>query len=497
MPEALGNVESLSYFIPELVLSFTVLVVLMADVFGIEREDFDTAGIVALLGSGIAFGAHIFLYWVEPVPLFMGMIAHDYFGLFFRGFFILCTIIVIYMTMFSREIVYSQKGEYHAILLSIAVGMCLVATSRNLVMIYLAVELMSLGSYLLAGFSRTIGKSEEASLKFILYGGVSTGVMLFGMTFLYGLTNSTDFGEIQAALANTELGIDLVAYVVFLFILVGAGYKIAMVPFHFWAPDVYEGSPTPITAYLSVASKATGFALLIRLFYSTLLQPMGESLFQEVGNIGIDWTTHIAILAVLTMTIGNLGAIVQNNLKRFMAYSGVAHAGYILMGASALSVDGIESIIFYMIMYLFTNFVAFLVIILVIESQDDDRIATMRGLGLRAPIPAAMMTLALFSLTGLPPTAGFAGKYYLFYAALDAKLYWLVIAAALNTVISLFYYARIIKAMYLEEAFVPEPIKVRLVFAVPIVVLAIPVLYFGIFWNPLAYYAQLCASMIL
>ncbi len=493
----MGNIESLSYFIPELILTITVMLVLLVDILGAERAKWDATGALSLLGTVCAFFFHIGLYGKSPALLFQGMLAHDMFSVFFRGFFLLSTGIVIYMSMFTTEVISLKKGEYYTILLSVTIGMCLVAAAQNLIMIYLALELMSLGSYVLAGFSRTIGRSEEASLKYVLFGGVSTAILLFGLTLLYGMTGSMAFDGIRAGLASAGPGVDLAIYVTFIFILAGAGYKIAMVPFHFWAPDVYEGSPTPVTAYLSVASKGAGFALLIRLAYSIFLnQPTPGGSWLEVGNIQIGWTFHIAWLAAITMTLGNLGAIVQINLKRLMAYSGVAHAGYLLMGVCALSDLGLQSVIFYLAMYLFTNLVAFLVIIMMIDAQDDERITGIRGLWKRAPYSALFMTIALFSLIGLPPTAGFWGKFYLFAAILQQKLYWLALIGVLNTVVSLYYYARIIKAMLLESpAATAEPYKVRPVYVALLVALTLPILYFGIWWDPLAKYAKYCAVL--
>lgn len=494
----MGNVESLSYFTPELILTITLLVVLLADIIGAERAKWDATGGLALLGTVFAFFAHFGLYDMQPALLFQGMLAHDMFSAFFRGFFLFCTAIVIYLSLFSPEVILLRKGEYYTILLSVTIGMCLVASSHNLVMIYLALELMSIGSYILAGFSRTIGRSEEASLKYVLYGSVSTGVLLFGFTLLYGLTGSMAFDGIRDGLAHAGPGVDLAAYVIFIFILAGAGYKIAMVPFHFWAPDVYEGSPTTIAAYLSVASKGAGFALLIRLAYTILLaQSPTNGAWSEVSGIHINWTAHIAALAAITMTLGNLGAIVQVNLKRLLAYSGIAHAGYILMGVSALSTLGIESVILYLIAYLFTNLAAFLVVIAMIDAGNDERIAGLRGLWKRAPYTTIMMTVALFSLIGLPPTAGFVGKYYVFVAILKEKLFWLAVVGAINTVISLYYYARIIKAMLLEEPSVSAPpVTVRPVYITLLVCLVIPIVYLGLWWNPLVQYAKFCATML-
>jgi NADH-quinone oxidoreductase subunit N len=492
------NVESLAYFVPELILTVTVLVVLIASIFGIDRNRYDISGVITLIGTVASLFALTGLFQkTEAVYLFEGMICHDLFSVFFRGFFIISTVIVILMTMLSREVIQLKKCEFYAILLSICIGMCLVASSQDMLMIYLALELMSLGSYILVGFSRKIGKSEEGSLKYVLYGGVSTGVMLFGLSLLYGLTGATNFPAIQQVLMQSGANIDLVVYLIFIFILVGAGYKIAMVPFHFWAPDVYEGAPTAVTAYLSVASKAAGIALLIRFFFSTFLtQSIPGGPWTEIADIDINWTFHIAVLSAITMTIGNLGALPQTSMKRLLAYSGIAHAGYLLMGVCVLTLIGIESVLFYLVMYLFTNLSAFIVVVVVVEGQDSDRISGFRGLWARAPWVAVLMTTALVSLVGLPPTAGFVGKIYLLYGVIQENLYWLAIVAVLNTVVSLYYYARVIRAMFLENPETEAGLKVQPALILLLWIVTIPVLVFGIWWNPLVVLAKTCAYLI-
>ncbi len=492
----MGNVESIAYFLPELVLTVTVMAVLAADIFGAEKYEPNLPAKIAMLGCVFAFLFHFHLYSLEPTELFMGMLAHDMFAVFFKAFFIICTGVVAAMTILSREVVWFKKSEFYAILLSVCVGMCLVASSRDMLMIYLSLELMSLGSYVLAGFSRNIGKSDEAALKFVLYGGVSTGVMLFGLSLLYGLTGATDFDAVQRALTTSSDGLNLTGFIILLMLLVGVGYKIAMVPFHFWAPDVYEGAPTAVTAFLSVASKATGFALLVRLFYSTFMTA-SDGGWAMVEGLQIDWRLNIAVLSAITMTVGNLGAFPQTNLKRLLAYSGIAHAGYLLMGVCILTTTGLEAVLFYLVMYLFTNLTAFAVILFVAEATGGERITNFRGLWRTAPIAASMMAIAMFSLVGLPPTAGFVGKYYLFIAVLEEQLYWLAIVGVLNTVISLYYYARVIKVMFLEESAEADgPLFMQPAYALLLLLLSVPVVYFGLFWDSLARYAQLCAQLI-
>ena len=261
----MGNIDSLAYFVPELILTATVVCVLIAGILRRETGGYDLPALTALGGTAAAFLAHLALYGKPATLLFEGIMVHDAFAVFFRGFTLLTTLIVLVMTVASREILHHRKAECYAILISVATGMCLVVLSQDLLMAYLALELMSIGSYVLAGFANKIGRSEEAALKYMLYGAISSGILLFGLSLLYGLTGSTQFSAVRTALTQNTGNIQLAAYTIFLMILTGVGYKIAMVPFHFWAPDVYEGAPTPVTAFLSVASKGAGFALLIRL----------------------------------------------------------------------------------------------------------------------------------------------------------------------------------------------------------------------------------------
>lgn len=488
----MDNLSSLSYFYPELILTGTALIVLCATLFDTEREGLDLASWLAIAGLLAAFAAHISLYGKPATTLFVGMIAHDNFAVFFKGFFILCTFIIVLVSIYSSELSYLRRGEYYTILITVCLGMCLVASSTNLVMIYLALELMSIGSYVLAGFAKKGGKTDEAAIKFVLYGAFSTGVMLFGLSLLYGLTGTTDIIQIREILFQAS-SVDAVVFISFLFVLVGIGYKIAAVPFHFWCPDVYEGAPTPVTAFLSVASKGAGFALLIRFFFRAMVRPDGPEVWTALP--AIDWVTVLAIISAVTMTLGNLCAIPQENIKRLLAYSGIAHAGYLLMGVAILTSEGITSVLFYLVMYLFTNLAAFLVVMILVNRAGQEEIPSYRGLWQRAPLLAVILTIAFLSLIGIPPTAGFVGKLYLFIAVLDAELYWLAVIAVLNTVVSLYYYFRVVRAMFLDKgpmtAIPRQPLYEGL-----LVVLATPVILLGIFFDPVIRFAQYCSQML-
>jgi NADH-quinone oxidoreductase subunit N len=302
----------------------------------------------------------------------------------------------------------------------------------------------------MVGYMKGDRLSNEASLKYVLFGAISTGTMLFGMSLLYGLAGTLDLYGIRTALADQQMLVQSgpALMVIILMVLAGIGFKMAAVPFHFWCPDVYTGAPTPVTAFLSVGPKVAGFAVLVRFFYGGLAQPSGDASWAMVG--AVNWQAILIGVSVLTMTLGNVTALLQTNLKRLLAYSSIAHAGYMLMGLALMTEEGIQAVLFYLIVYAIMNIGAFLVVITLSADRPREEIDDFRGLGWRMPGLAAAMAIFLFSLTGLPPFAGFVGKVYLFRAVIEKEMYWLAIAGALNSVVSLYYYVRIVKTMYLD-----------------------------------------------
>jgi NADH-quinone oxidoreductase subunit N len=326
-------------------------------------------------------------------------------------------------------------------------------------------------------------RSTEASLKYVIYGAVSSGIMLYGLSLLYGLTGATTFAGIrEGILAGGVQPFPLL--VVIVLVLAGLGYKIAMVPFHFWCPDVYEGAPTPVAALFSVGPKAAGFALMIRFFYTTLLAGpdagASAALLEKV-----DWPLLIALLSVATMTYGNIVALRQNNIKRLLAYSSIAHVGYLLMGFLLLTPAGLQAILFYLLVYALMNLGAFLFVVAINNRLQSEELQDYAGLGFRAPWAAAMMTLFLFSLTGLPPTAGFVGKFYLFAEVIHREFYWLAIVGVLNSVVSLFYYMKICRAMYFtkSDAAAGEfKLSLAPLHMIVLAALAAPTLALGLYW---------------
>ena len=448
--EPLKNIESLAYITPEIILVLFAVAVIILDLI-VKDQESDKVAYLSLVGLGCSLVAIIITNSVvgnnEEISLFLGMMQLDGFAVFFKILLILATAATILFSIRSEELDARLKGEYYALLLAVTFGMFLMASATNLLMIFIALETVSLTSYILAGFLTHSPRSSEAAFKYITYGAVASGTMLFGLSLIFGMAGTGDLAEIGRQLPVlldsgevTALGV-LIAIT---FILAGIGYKIASVPFHMWSPDVYEGAPIPITAFLSVASKAAGFALFLRFFHIGFGTP---DIMQSV-----DWGLILAIVSALTMTVGNFAALPQRNVKRLLAYSSIAHGGYLLMGAVLLTSEGLGAIVFYLIVYLFMNLGAFYVVVLVANEAGSENIESYRGLSTRAPYVAAAMAIFLFSLTGIFPCAGFFGKWLLFNAVISKGLYWLAIIGLLNSVVSLYYYARIVKAMYLESA---------------------------------------------
>ena len=481
--EPLKNIESLLHFTPEILLVVFAAAVIILDLLVKNRESQKVA-YLSLVGLGCTLVAILVTNSVlgtnESISLFLGMIRLDKFAVFFKILLLLATAATILFSLRSEEIDGKLKGEYYALLLAVTFGMFLMASSTNLLMIFISLETVSLTSYILAGFLTHSPRSSEAAFKYITYGAVASGTMLFGLSLLFGMTGTGDLATISTRLPEVLASGEVTALgllIAITFILAGIGYKIASVPFHMWSPDVYEGAPIPITAFLSVASKAAGFALFIRFFHSGFNKP---EIMQSV-----DWGLLLAIISALTMTVGNFAALPQRNVKRLLAYSSIAHGGYLLMGAVLLTPEGLGAIIFYLIVYFFMNLGAFYVVVLIANEAGSEMIDGYRGLATRAPFVAAAMAIFLFSLTGIFPFAGFFGKWLLFNAVISEGMYWLAIVGLLNSVVSLYYYARIVKAMYLEStedtesfSFSKDTIVLLSVFVVPTILIGfLPIFY--------------------
>jgi len=519
----LSNFQSLAYFYPELILSGFLVLLFLVDlipgsraVLGprseIPRSNGDLpdrpyhgrrtannssllAGLT-LVGLGLALLSVVRMFPTEGYWLFHKMVAVDNFALFFKVIFALSTFLIVVISLRSREIIPVEQGEYYSLLLAITLAMMLFASATNLLMVYMALEMVSVISYVLSGYLKTTRKSSEAALKYCIYGGVASGVMIYGISLIYGLTGTLSFTEVQAALAQQDRPQALAVSVAVILMLAGFGYKIASVPFHMWAPDVYEGAPTPITAFFSIGPKAAGFAAMIRFFYEALSLPSSEHPGTWTALSHLEWPMLMAIISAVTMTLGNLVALVQNNLKRLLAYSSIAHVGYILMGFSVLTNEGIRAMLFYLVVYLIMNLGAFLVVIYVSNQLGSEEISGYTGLAWRMPYLACAMGVFLFSLTGIPPLAGFVGKFFLFAAVIEEKLYWLAVIGLLNSVVSLYYYARIIKAMFLDEATERTQVPRQPLYDGLIGVLMALTVLFGVYWSPLFRWADHSLSFL-
>src|SRR3990172_516027 len=476
----LGNLASLRYFLPELAITATILLLVVLHVVGRNRRS-PEAAILALVGTGMA----VWVGWMarggEGIGLFEGMVVLDGFAVFFKVLTALATAIVIIMSIDCYELTDRTQAEYYLFLLSVLLGMFLLSSASDIVMLYLALELVSIPSYLLAGYLKGKASSTEASMKYVVYGATASGGMIYGFSLLYGMTGPPQFPEIGRALTGGTA--PLPAMLAAVMVTVGFGYKIAAVPFHMWSPDVYEGAPTPVTAFLSVGPKAAGFAVLVRFFYTVFASPDGADGMWKLSS-SVDWPFLFAVLSAVTMTVGNLVAINQRNVKRLLAYSSIAHAGYMLMGFVLLTPAGLKAILFYLVVYLFMNLGAFYVVILVANGTRSEDISDFSGLGSRAPFAAVSLAIFLFALTGIPPFSGFIGKVYLFAEVINRGVYWLALVAALNSVISLYYYARIVKVMFLEDPTQAGDLPLALVPRVMLAILVVPTLLLGIYWEP-------------
>jgi NADH-quinone oxidoreductase subunit N len=489
--------HDLRYFGPELVLTGTLLAAIVTDLL-FRRAP---GAVIAVVLAGFALTAVVLLPHSDTaVSLFSNMIAVDPFSWFFKLVILLSAVFVVLFSLSSSELNSPGRklGEYYMLLPALTLGLVLMAGASNLLMMYLALELSSITSYILTGYTREASDSSEASLKYVIYGAFSSGLMLYGISILYGLTGSLDLYGVNQALVGG--GVNRVALLLAgMLIMAGLGYKISAVPFHFWTPDVYEGAPITITAFLSVASKAGGFAMMIRFFKVTFIDTQVVSLPAGVWVTlqGFEWYHLVAGLSVLTMTVGNLVALWQNNLKRMLAYSSIAHAGYMLMGLVVLNSSGIAAVMVYFVIYLFMNLGAFYVVMLIANRTGSEDVEEYRGLGARAPFMMVALAVFLVSLTGLPPTAGFVGKLYLFSALINDGWIWLALAGALNSVISLYYYVRVFRNIFLRSAEHEQPpLKFGALSGVVVLLLLVPTLLLGVYFSPLVDLAQASVKIL-
>ena len=480
------NLQSLEFFIPELILTITILAALITDLF-VKKSKTNMIGWV--LGVGlVVVGLSVHnLSSVPPTTLFLDMIVIDPFSSFMKIVIILSTLLVIVASWVNDELEKYRKGEYFTIMGIMVMGLFLMTSSVDIIMLYISIVVVSIMSFVLAAYLKLDTRSNEAGLKYVIYGAFSSGVMLFGLSIVYGLAGSTNYFAIQDTLSSLDGSANPALIMALLMIFAGFGYKISSVPFHFWTPDVYEGSPSTITAYLSVAPKAAGFAMIIRFFHQVFSDSIGLT-SNAIGSTDLPWPEIIGVLAVVTMTMGNLVAIQQKSIKRMLAYSSIAHAGYMMLALPVLSMEAVESVMIYLFIYVFMNLGAFFIVIFVKNKTGGESFEDFEGLGWKMPIVGAFMTLFMLSLTGLPPTAGFVGKLYIFKTLVGAgsEFLWLVVAGGVNSVISLYYYFHVVKVMFLGGkrsdviTYPPSTMFGLMIFT------AVPSLLLGLYWNPLA-----------
>jgi NADH-quinone oxidoreductase subunit N len=439
---------------PFLAMTLTGCVVMLADLFIPARRGQSHLGVISLIGLAITAGLSVALWGYNQSSAFSGMIAADNFSQFFNLLFVLIVAVTILLSHEQLEREDFHAGEYYTLLLFSAAGMMLMAGAVDLIMVFLGLELLSISLYILAGFSRLRLESEEASIKYLLLGSFASGFLLYGIALVYGSTGSTNLGCVAQALgqrspfatdvcrtvAATGQHVPAMLLAGMGLLIVGLGFKAAVAPFHLWTPDVYEGAPTAVTAYMSVAAKAAAFASFLRVFLIAF------------PSLAVDWSSMLAVIAVLTMVVGSTVAIFQQNIKRLLAYSSIAHAGYILVAVVAANRLGAQSVLFYTVVYTLMNLGAFAVVILLgRRGEEHVQLSDYAGLGYRQPALAAAMAIFMLSLAGIPPTAGFLGKVYIFSAAIEAGQYVLAVLGVLASVISVYYYIRVIYIMYMVE----------------------------------------------
>ena len=475
------NLPSLHYFLPELTLFASALIVVLVDItFRRLRRILNPLLTLLALAVAAYFAVQA---GSSEIGLFRGMLAFDSFAQFFRLLLLLASFLVTLTSLDSDELSAVHCGEFFVLLLVVTGGMIILVNSTNLAMLYLSLELVSLSSYIMVGYLRSDRLSNEASLKYILYGAVSTGAMLYGFSLLYGMTGTLSLYAIRDTFLNQGVGgfDQFTLLLVVLLVLAGFGFKTAAVPFHFWCPDVYAGAPTPVTAFLSVAPKAAGFGILVRFFFSGMSQTNGT---QWSMMHGLNWPVILIGISVATMTLGNIAAITQNNLKRMLAYSSIAHAGYILMGSVVLNDIGLKSMLVYLFVYLFMNLGAFLVVTVIYNSERSFEINDYSGLFKRSPFLAVAMSIFLLSLIGIPPFSGFLGKLYVFGAVINQGLIWFAVVGSINAAIAAYYYMRVVKAMILDDGNGNSaPLKVSFINQALLVVLLIPNIVLVVFWS--------------
>ena len=463
--------------LPEILILIVGILLLVVEPFWKEEQRRNVGWLTA---GGLLVSMVISLLFGQPgqpTTTLGGMVRFDWLGFFFKQLFMFAGAATALLLMDNEKV--GHRGEAYLLLLASLIGMNLMATSADLVMLYLAIETTSIPLYVLSGFMLADEKSTEAGFKYLLFGALTSTVMLYGFSLLFGFAGTTNIYELAGMFQAGELALP-VAFGVLALILVGLGFKASVVPLHFWAPDVYEGAPTPVAGFLSTASKAAGFAVLVRLFFVIFPDPQLD--------LARGWAMSIAVIAAITMTVGNLLALPQTNIKRLIAFSSVSHAGYALIGVVALSQLGAASVVFYLAAYIATNLLAFGIVMAFSRVTGLEDLKDYSGMSRRSPWLALMMLAAFLSLAGMPPFAGFVAKVFVFAAGIQAGYVWLVIVGILNSIIGVYYYLNAMKYVYLyrmpAEDEENHPLPMTRPYAIALAVLTIGVILIGTLFAP-------------
>ena len=491
-------VAQLPSVLPEIGLTALAIIALFVDLYGSPSA---RRNVVYVAGLGMALLAIVPLIWLpDPelyesgVLLWGGMVNYDPLSQIFKVMLLLAGALTCLMANGDKGV--GDKGEFYLIVIVATLGGLMMSSASDLILVFVALETLSIPLYMLASFRRRDTRSAESGMKYFLYGAFASAIMLFGFSLLYGFTGATNLAGIAAAMHEGSSEILVAVMTALVMVVVGFGFKISAVPFHFWAPDVYEGAPTPVTAFVSVSSKAASFVLLLRFLTATFPAEL------VIGGVIIQdfWVNLLIVISIISMTVGNVVALRQSNIKRLLAYSSIAQAGYTLIGVAALQGANdslaVASVSFYMIMYIFTNLLVFGGVILFIAKTDSEEISDLAGLNRRSPWLALFITIGLLSLGGIPPAAGFFGKFFLFQAAVNANLVGLALIAVTNAIIALYYYLVVIKVMYVDVG--PDddkPIAIPRAYAWSLGVAALLVILLGtIAVTPIYDWATLGAS---
>ena len=467
---------SLSHYVPECLAIITMIALLYFEsVYGDREKGRLMVFISGTIGLVATAGMLIVGFKFKATPIFYNAIVIDPFSTFLKLLMVLGTLANLWLAFFSKDIYQNFKSEFCIMTIGTMVGGMLLVSSNNMINLYLGIETLSILSYVLATLKKYDARANESGLKYVLYGGIASGIMLFGMSHIYGMTGTIEFNGIAEALRGVNSDQTMVLVPAFLMMLAGVGYKISAFPFHMWTPDVYEGAPMPVTSFFSIVPKLAGIGALIRI---TMTIFAAEGVFKE------SWILTLQLMAALTMTVGNVSAIGQRSVKRMLAFSSISHAGVLILGVCVANEIGVRAVLFYGVTYLFMTLVAFFITSFISDEYGNDHFERFNGLIYRHPIMAIAMAITMFSLAGLPPLSGFVAKFNIINAVVAKGYYTLAVIAVINSVVSLYYYMKLVKLMIIKEADDESSLgSFNFLNQFVIGALTVPVVVLGIFWD--------------